>query len=93
MKVDENGGKTMENGCKWIKVDRKWMTMGGNGWNGMKMNESGRKLLKVGEMDEIGWKGMKAVEMDESGWILMKANENGWKWPDKKCKRLRILPI
>ena len=47
----------------------------------MKKYESGWKCVK---MDKSGWKGMKAVEMDESGWIWMKANENGWKWSDKK---------
>ena len=51
----------------------------------MKEYESDWKCVK---MDESGWKGMKAVEMDESGWIWMKANENGWKWSDKKMQTL-----
>ena len=55
----------------------------------MKEYESGRKWVKV---DESGWKGMKAVEMDESGWIWMNANENGWKWPDKKMQTLDDPP-
>ena len=87
MKVDENGGKRIENWLKWMKVHIKGMKMVGSGWNGMKMNEIWWKWMNT---DESCWKWMKEyesgrkwVKMDESGWKGMKADEmdeSVWKW-------------
>ena len=87
MKVDENGGKRIENWLKWMKVHIKGMKMVGSGWNGMKMDESWWKWMNS---DESCWKWMKEyesgrkwVKMDESGWKGMKADEmdeSVWKW-------------
>ena len=86
MKVDENGGKRIENWLKWMKVHIKGMKMVGSGWNGMKMDESWWKWMNS---DESCWKWMKEYEsgqkwakMDGSGWKEMKAdemNESVWK--------------
>ena len=61
--------------------------MVGSGGNGIKMDKSGLKWMKV---DESCWKlmkeyesGRKWVKMDESSWKGMKADdmdESWWKW-------------
>ena len=72
MKVDENRGKSMQNWLKWMKVNRKLIKMVGSGGDGMKMDESGWKLLNIVNIifniiDEKIWSGLKWVKMDKSG--------------------------